>query len=301
MSGNKIAVIGAFGQVAQALLRRGLARDQDIAIGGRPTVNLTSPATLDVFLDQVRPNIVINAAAYTAVDKAESEPEAAFALNATGPRDLALWCAKRGVPLIQVSTDYVFDGTATTPYRENAARNPMSVYGRSKAAGEDLVRETLAEHIIVRTAWVYGTDGNNFLKTMLRFGAERDVMRVVADQTGTPTHAEDIANGLLDIADAVTRGGAAKWGTYHLVAGGVTTWHGFAEEIFAAAARAGLKRPALEAITTADYPTPATRPRYSVLDTTKLRETFGITTPDWRVRVEPTVRALAGALANKAT
>lgn len=294
MSGNAIAVIGAFGQVAQALLRAGLARGQNIAIGGRPIVNLTSPASMDIFLEQARPAIIINAAAYTAVDKAESDSAAAYALNTEGPRYLAAWCARRGVPLIQVSTDYVFDGTASRPYCEDDARHPMSVYGRSKSDGEDAVRAALASHIIVRTAWVYGPDGNNFLKTMLRLGAERDVVRVVADQTGTPTHADDIAGALLDIATAVTRGGQRPaWGTYHLVAGGTTTWHGFAEEIFAAAARAGLKVPKLEAITTADYPTPAVRPRYSVLDTTRLRQTFGLSLPDWRMRVEPAVRALA--------
>ncbi|MEQ1652017.1 MAG: dTDP-4-dehydrorhamnose reductase [Hyphomicrobium sp.] len=293
MSGNAIAVIGAFGQVARALLHAGLARDQAIAIGGRPVVNLTAPASLDVFLDQTRPSVVINAAAYTAVDKAETEPDAAFALNASGPQYLASWCARRGVPLIQISTDYVFDGTASVPYREDDARGPMSVYGRSKAAGEEAVRAALPEHIIVRTAWVFGPEGQNFLKTMLKLGAERDVVRVVADQTGTPTHAGDIANALLDIASAVTRGGPAPaWGTYHMVAGGVTTWHGFAEEIFASAARLGLKTPKLEAITTADYPTPAARPRYSVLDTTKLRETFGIALPNWRTRVDPCVRQL---------
>jgi dTDP-4-dehydrorhamnose reductase len=294
MSSNAIAVIGAFGQVARALLREGVARGLDIAIAGRPVVNLTLPASLDVFLDQVRPKFVINAAAYTAVDKAETDQDAAFALNAVGPKYLATWCARRRVPLIHVSTDYVFDGAATQPYREDDALNPMSVYGHSKAAGEAAVRDVLAEHIIARTAWVYGTDGNNFLKTMLRLGKERDVVRVVADQTGTPTQADVIAAALLDIVAAVTTKAVAQpWGTYHLVSAGTTTWHGFAEEIFASAAKVGLKAPRLEAITTADYPTPAARPRFSVLDTTKLRATFGIALPDWRQNVEPTVRALA--------
>lgn len=294
MSGNAIAVIGAFGQVARALLQKSFTRGQPIAVGGRPDVNMLLPASLDLFLDNVRPSIVINAAAYTAVDKAESEPDAAFALNATGPQHLAFWCARRGVPLIQVSTDYVFDGTSKSPYREEDHCHPMSVYGRSKVAGEDAVRAALAEHIIVRTAWIYGPDGSNFLKTMLRLASERDIVRVVADQVGTPTAAADIADGLLDIAQQVLAAvSPARWGTYHLVASGTTTWHGFATEIFRYTAELGMKTPRLEAITTADYPTPAKRPAFGVLDTGKIRETFGIALPPWQQGVAETMRRLA--------
>lgn len=293
MSGKKIAVIGAFGQVARALLRAGLARGEDIAFGGRPGVNLTSPASLDVFLNQVRPGIVINAAAYTAVDRAETEPDAAFALNAEGPRYLAAWCHAHGVPLFHISTDYVFDGSKGSAYLEDDQRNPLNVYGRSKAAGEDAVRAECPKHMIFRTAWVYGPDGQNFLKTMLRVGAERDLVRVVADQFGTPTSADDIASALLDVAEKVLGSpSTAPWGTYHLVPGRVGTWHEFAQVVFAASAAMGTKMAKLEAITTADYPTPAARPAYGVLDATKIKDTFGIDLPCWHQRVADCVRDL---------
>lgn len=293
MSGQRIAIIGASGQVAGKLA--GIAAERGIAaaIGGRPQVDLTDEASTRAFLETAMPSLVINAAAYTAVDKAESDAAAAAALNAEGPARLADWCAARAVPLIHVSTDFVFDGTQRTPYREDDARNPLSVYGRTKAAGEDAIRAALGQHIIVRTAWVYSDSGQNFLKTMLRLGGERDVVRVVADQAGTPTAAADIAAALLDIAAAIEGGaGAGRWGTYHLVAGGETTWHGFAAEIFRQAAALGLKTPELQAITTADYPTPAKRPAYSVLDTAKIRGAFGIELPPWQRGVEDCVLRL---------
>jgi dTDP-4-dehydrorhamnose reductase len=294
MSGWPLAVIGASGQVARALARAAGRRGVPVAVGGRPDVDLNSTHSITAFLDATAPSLVINAAAYTAVDKAETDEAAAVALNTDGPARLAAWCASRGVPLMHISTDFVFDGRRSTPYREDDARNPLSVYGRTKSAGEDAVRAVLAEHIILRTAWVYDAGGNNFLKTMLRLGAERDVVRVVADQVGTPTTADEIAAALLDVASAIeSKKVAAPWGTYHFVADGQTTWHGFAAEIFAAAKAAGLKTPKLEAITTAEYPLPAVRPAYSVLDTTKIRETFGISPSPWQKGVAETVRLLA--------
>ncbi len=294
MSGLPIAVIGASGQVAKALTKAAAERGQAIVVAGRPHVDLTDAKSVAAFLDWAQPSVVINAAAYTAVDKAETDQAAAIALNAQGPARLADWCASHGVPLIHISTDFVFDGHKTSPYCENFRRNPLSVYGQTKSAGEDGVRAALDQHIIVRTAWVYGPDGSNFLKTMLRLGAERDVVRVIADQTGTPTCAGDIAAALLDIAAQVDdKKQAARWGTYHLVAGGETTWHGFAQEIFEHAAKAGFKTPKLEAIPTADYPLPAKRPAYSVLDTAKIRDTFGIVLPPWQKGVAETVRLLA--------
>jgi dTDP-4-dehydrorhamnose reductase len=292
MSGQPIAVIGASGQVARALARQADQRGVAVAVGGRPHVDLTDAGSIAAFLETVAPRIVINAAAYTAVDKAETEVDTARALNVEGPRHLASWCAARRVPLIHMSTDFVFDGGKRTPYREDDARHPLSVYGRTKSAGEDAVRCVLDQHIIVRTAWVYSADGHNFLKTMLRLGAERDVVRVVADQHGTPTSADDIAGPLLDVAAAVSSDAHAPWGTYHLVAGGETTWHGFAAEIFARTADAGLKVPKLEAITTAEYPLPAVRPAYGVLDTAKIHETFGIRLPPWQKGVADCVRQL---------
>jgi dTDP-4-dehydrorhamnose reductase len=293
MNGQPIAVVGASGQVARALAVACGVRGIAAAIAGRPDVDLTDDTSVKTFLETAAPSLVINAAAYTAVDKAESDETAASALNAEGPARLARWCAERAVPLIHISTDFVFDGSKCTPYRENDARNPLSAYGRTKSQGEDAVRALLAEHIIVRTAWVYSAEGHNFLKTMLRLGAERDVVRVVADQTGTPTSADDIASVLLDIATRIARQPeTAPWGTYHFVAGGETTWHGFAEEIFVQAAACGLKTPQLQAITTADYPLPAVRPSFSVLDTAKIRDAFGVKIPAWRSGVADCVRRL---------
>lgn len=294
MSALPIAIIGASGQVATALTRAAAERGQALAIGGRPHVDLTDSKSVAAFLDSAAPSVVINAAAYTAVDKAETDQAAAIALNAQGPARLADWCASSGVPLIHISTDFVFDGRKGLPYCEDDARKPLNVYGRTKSDGEDAVRAALAQHIIVRTAWVYGPDGSNFLKTMLRLGAERDVVRVIADQTGTPTCAGDIAAALLDIAVQIEgTKQAAPWGTYHLVAGGETSWHGFAQEIFEHAAKAGFKAPKLEAIATAEYPLPAKRPAYSVLDTAKIRDAFGIVLPPWQKGVAETVRMLA--------
>lgn len=294
MDGAPIAIIGATGQLARALLRVGAECGVPLAAAGRPDADLAEPRSVRAFLERTAPRVVINAAAYTAVDKAETDSDAAFEVNATGPGMLAVWCAERGVPLIHMSTDYVFDGTKRTPYVEGDVCNPLGVYGRSKLVGEEAVRAALDGHIIVRTAWVYGPDGNNFLKTMLRVGAERDVVRVVADQTGTPTAAADIAAALMAIASTVCRAdGPPVWGTYHLVAGGTTTWHGFAAEIFATAAALGFKTPRLEAITTADYPTPAVRPAYGVLDTSKLRQTFGIELPAWQQSTTDCIRQMA--------
>ncbi len=283
MATSRIAVIGASGQVAKALARAARDRGDALVCAGRPAADIADRASLATLFETVRPALVINAAAYTAVDKAESEPDAARAANELGPAHLAALCAVHGVPLIHISTDYVFDGRATQPYTEDAPRAPINVYGQTKSAGEDAIRAALAQHVIVRTSWIYGPDGHNFLKTMLRLGAERAVLRVVADQHGTPTSADDLATALLDMARSVLRAAdAAPWGTVHAASAGQTTWHGFAHEIFQLASDAGLKVPALEAIEAAAYPAPAARPRYSVLDTDKLQRTFGIALPPWQ-------------------
>lgn len=293
MSAQPIAVIGANGQVARALQRAGASREIGLVVAGRPVIDISSNMSVRRVLDGIAPGIVINAAAYTAVDQAESDEAAAFRVNRDGPHYLAKWCAANGVPLIHISTDYVFDGTKQTAYRETDICRPLNAYGRSKAAGEDAVRDALSEYIIVRTAWVYSADGRNFLKTMLRLGAERDVVEVVADQHGTPTSAGDIATALLDIADAAMRGNAdAAWGTYHLVAGGETSWHGFAKQIFSVVACDGHKAPRVEPILTESYPTPAARPRNGVLDTTEIQRAFGIVLPPWQQGVAACVRQL---------
>jgi dTDP-4-dehydrorhamnose reductase len=222
----------------------------------------------------------VNAAAYTAVDRAEEERDAAWRANDESPGVLARWCAKHGVVLVHYSTDYVFDGQGSRPYRESDATAPLGVYGASKLAGEQAIRAAGGRHLIFRTAWVYASHSANFLRTMLRVGANRDVLRVVADQVGTPTPAALIA----DITAQALQHDGALSGTWHLTAKGETSWHGFAEAIFVEAVAAGIlpRAPNVEAITTAEYPTPAKRPAYSHLDVTKLENDFGVVLPSWQ-------------------
>ncbi|MEA5669632.1 dTDP-4-dehydrorhamnose reductase [Stenotrophomonas sp. MH1] len=284
-----VLVFGGNGQVGQELLRALHGVDEVVATtrSGRlpdgsdcETADFTQPEQLTTLLDRIRPGVVINAAAYTAVDRAEQEPEAAFAANAQAPGVIARWCAVHGVPMVHYSTDYVFDGQGTAPYREDEPTAPLGVYGTSKRDGEDAVRAAGGRHLIFRTAWVYASHGGNFLRTMLRVGAERDALRVVADQIGTPTSAALIAE--VTVKALQHPGGLS--GTWHLTASGQTSWHGFAEAIFAEAVTAGLmaKVPAVEAISSAEYPTPAKRPSWSVLDNHKLQHDFDIVLPPWQ-------------------
>ena len=284
-----ILLLGANGQLGQEL-RRALAPLGTIVAttrsGALPdgsaceVADFDQPASLAALLDRVRPTVVVNAAAYTAVDRAEDDREAAFRANAEAPGVLAHWCAQAGVPLVHYSTDYVFDGQGTRPYREDDATAPLGVYGASKLAGEQAIRAAGGRHLIFRTAWVYASHSANFLRTMLRVGAERDVLRVVADQVGTPTPAALIADVT---AQALQHDGALS-GTWHLTAKGETSWHGFAEAIFADAVATGVlpRAPNVEAITTAEYPTPAKRPAYSHLDVAKLEQDFGVVLPRWQ-------------------
>ncbi|WP_369349200.1 dTDP-4-dehydrorhamnose reductase [Stenotrophomonas sp. JAG2] len=284
-----ILLLGANGQLGREL-QRALAPLGTIVATTRSGVlpdgstsevaDFDQPGSLTALLDRVRPTLVVNAAAYTAVDRAEDDREAAFRANAEAPGVLARWCAQAGVPLVHYSTDYVFDGQGTRPYREDDATAPLGVYGASKLAGEDAIRAAGGRHLIFRTAWVYASHSANFLRTMLRVGADRDVLRVVADQVGTPTPAALIA----DVTVQALQHDGALSGTWHLTATGETSWHGFAEAIFAEAVAAGVlpRAPNVEAITTAEYPTPAQRPAYSHLDVTKLERDFGVALPSWQ-------------------
>ncbi|WP_372392990.1 dTDP-4-dehydrorhamnose reductase [Xanthomonas sp. NCPPB 3582] len=285
----KLLVIGANGQVGTELLRAFVQEGEVLAstrsgqlADGRACerLDLDAPMLLERTLDRLRPTTVVNAAAYTAVDRAEQERDAAFRANAEAPAVIAQWCARAGVPLVHYSTDYVFDGQGARPYRPDDATAPLGVYGQSKLAGEQAVQAAGGRHLIFRTAWVYAAHGHNFLRTMLRVGAERDVLRVVADQIGTPTPAALIA----DITAHALRQPGEPSGLWHLTAAGQTTWHGFAEAIFAQAHARGLlaRAPHVEAISTADYPTPAMRPAYSRLDTHSLQDTFGVHLPAWQ-------------------
>ncbi|KAA0677451.1 dTDP-4-dehydrorhamnose reductase [Azospirillum brasilense] len=281
----KILILGTSGQVGTELMRAAWPPGTELVGLARPDVDMARPETVEAAVAAHAPDLVVNATAYTAVDKAESDREAAFAVNRDGPARLAAACAARGVPLVHISTDYVFDGTKPAPYTEDDPVAPLGAYGASKEAGEAAVRAALPHHVILRTSWVYAAHGANFVKTMLRFGRERDEMRVVADQHGAPTAAADIAAAIVAIAGriAVTKdtGNDVPWGTYHFTGTGETTWHGFAERVFQRLETATGRRPRLQAIATADYPTPARRPANSRLDCTRIRTAFGIEAPRW--------------------
>ncbi len=285
----KALLLGANGQVGQELLRALAPLGQVVATtrsGVLPNgkacevADFNQPDSLAVLLQRIRPDVVVNAAAYTAVDRAEEDQEAAWRANADSPGVLARWCAQEKVPLVHYSTDYVFDGQGQRPYREDDVTAPLGVYGASKLAGEEAIRAAGGRHLIFRTAWVYASHGQNFLRTMLRVGAEREELKVVADQIGTPTPAALIA----DVTAQAIQHPAELSGTWHLTANGETSWHGFAAAIFAGAQARGLiaRAPKVLPITTAEYPTKAKRPAYSRLDTGRLQADLGIVLPDWQ-------------------
>lgn len=276
MSKSSVLVFGANGQVGSALSNK----RSSVTAFGRDQVDLaTSGAAAQAILD-LKPDFVINAAAYTAVDKAESEPQLAELINSKAPEEMAAACQQINSCMIHYSTDYVFDGNGSRPYREDDRTDPLGVYGRTKLDGERGVIKNLDRHLILRTAWVYDSTGKNFVNTMLRLGLdpERKELTVVADQRGTPTFANDLASATLQIVDRISDRGDVEWGVFHVTGSGETTWHGFAEKIFELTETAVKAVP----ITTADYPTPAPRPAYSVLDNDRLRRVFDIQMPQWQ-------------------
>jgi len=278
----RILLIGKIGQVG-CELRRALAPMARVTCVDFPEIDLTSGDSIRRWVREARPNIVINAAAYTAVDKAESEPDKAMQINGIAPGILAEEAKTCGALMVHYSTDYVFDGTKTTPYLETDLPNPLGAYGRSKLAGDDAIRAVAGVHLIFRLCWVYGARGQNFMLTMLRLAREREKLRVVSDQNGCPTWsrmiAETTALALKQVAAASDR--SAFTGTYHVASSGVTSWHGFAQTIINLMPAEGKKCSVVEAISTAEYPTPAKRPAYSVLACDKLQRTFGLHLPDW--------------------
>lgn len=290
----KMWVTGANGQVGWEFMRR--AEKFGVAAVGteRAELDITDERAVSARIEKGGFDVVVNAAAYTAVDKAESEPDRAYAVNRDGPAHLAAACARANIPLIHISTDYVFDGTRQGLYVEDDPINPINVYGASKAAGEQAVREHLDRHLILRTSWVYGAHGHNFVKTMLRLAKERDELRVVADQWGCPTAAGDIAEAILSLIERPI--GERQWGTYHYCGEGATTWQGFAEAIIAASLRQGGRHVPVRPITTADYPTPAKRPANSILDCAKLRTTFGLAPRAWKEALQDVIGELVSAL-----
>ena len=286
-----ILVFGSGGQLGQELIE--LARTSDVSLTGltRAQADVADPAQVERAIAEIRPSVVLNASAYTKVDRAETDEEAAFQANATGPETLAKACAAAGLPLIHVSTDYVFDGSKNGAYRESDPVAPLGIYGRSKLAGEDAIRRYLPQHVIVRTSWVYGIYGANFLKTILRLAGERDELRIVADQSGCPTSTADLAQALLAAAQALGEGRAVS-GTYHFAGTGVTTWHGFASRIVEAQRPFTGRFPSVVPIGTEDYPTPAQRPANSELDSDLFGRTFGYTARPWQSAVDATVTQL---------
>jgi dTDP-4-dehydrorhamnose reductase len=289
----RVLVIGSNGQLGWELCRRGGKHGFHMIAEDLPEFDIADSATVKKAVSHANVSLVVNAAAYTAVDQAESEPELAFAVNRDGPAHLASTCSKSGVPLIHISTDYVFDGTRKGPYLEADPVSPLGVYGKSKSAGEVKVRACLPEHIIVRTSWLYGVHGNNFVKTMLRLGREKEILMVVSDQYGCPTYAADLAEAILGMAYFLKEGHGNVWGTYHFCGRGETSWHGFAEKIFDLAGQYdSLVLKKVEPIATSEYPTPAKRPANSVLDCSLLTEIFGIRPPLWEESLAKAVKKI---------
>lgn len=295
----KILLLGANGQVGFELSRSLAAFGDVIAAtrngeGGTLVADLGVAASLRAVLEKANADVVVNAAAYTAVDRAEDEPDIAQRINADALGEIGAWAKSHGALVVHYSTDYVFDGNGARPYREDDATLPLGVYGRSKLAGENALRAAGCDHVILRTAWVYASRGKNFLLTMLKVGAERDRFRVVDDQRGTPTSARLIADVTSTVIAKVHQD-RAQCGTYHLCAAGECTWFAFAQAIFARAHETGLiaRTPLVEAIGTADYPTKAARPRYSVLGTSKLRAAFGVDLPPWQQGLDNVIAELA--------
>jgi dTDP-4-dehydrorhamnose reductase len=294
MTIGPILVTGGSGQVAQALGRLAPLRDMDVVVLGRPGFDFDDPGTIRAAFAGGAWRYVVNAAAYTAVDAAEADEAGAARANADGPEALATLCARAGIPFIHISTDYVFDGSSGRPYLETDATNPTGAYGRTKRDGELRVLKAGGRPIILRTAWVYSDTGKNFVRTMLSAGARLPRLRVVADQTGSPTAAADLAAAILDIIAIIERDG---WqdrfgGIFHATGSGETTWHGLAVATFQEARRHDGPSPEVEAIATADWPTPAQRPADSRLDNRKLADVFGITLPPWRQSLARTVDSL---------
>ncbi len=291
---QRVVVTGKSGQVVSAM-HEALAGSQDFELIclGRPEVDFGDLAGIEEKIEVLKPHFVVNAAAHTAVDKAEDEPDLAMRVNADAAGAVARGAARVKAPIIQISTDYVFDGTKAAPYVEDDAVGPIGAYGRSKLAGERAVADANPDHLILRTSWVYSSFGANFVKTMLRYGAERDVMKVVNDQHGNPTAAHDVAAGILAIITQLRSGNRSSLGeVFHFSGQGDTTWFGFAEEIFAQSGRLGGPEPTVEPIASDAFPTKAKRPANSRLDCTKFQAQFGYRIPDWRVSLDVVLRQL---------
>ncbi len=289
----RIAVTGTAGQVVQSLTDVGPRLGAEVIPVGRPHLDLLQPGTILPALRAAAPDVIVSAAAYTAVDKAETDRESAFAINATGAGAVAQAAAVLNVPILHLSTDYVYDGAKSSPYVETDPTGPISVYGNSKLEGEQLVAAATPNHVILRTAWVYSPFGNNFVKTMLRLAESRETLNVVADQHGCPTSALDIAEAIISIAHQLLGSDAAELrGVFHLSGQGEAVWADFAQEIFAGLKARGGKSVLVQRIPTIDYPTPAHRPANSRLSGKKLQQAYGILMPDWHISLNKVLNRL---------
>ncbi len=297
----RIAVTGKTGQIVSSLLERGAVAGHEVIALGRPELDLADPASIVRALDAVAPDVIVSAAAYTAVDKAESDSALAHAVNDAGAGAVAQAAQRLGVPLVHVSTDYVFDGTLERPYVESDPTEPTGVYGTSKLAGERAVLAAYGDNsAVLRVAWVYSPFGANFVKTMLRLASDRDELGVVADQVGNPTSALEIADAVLRVAtNMVSDDSRSLRGVFHMTAQGEASWAEFAEAIFASSAARGGPSARVKRITTADYPTPAMRPANSRLDCGLIARVHGVVLPDWRQSLETVMGRLQPAQRNE--
>ena len=288
------------GQLGTELTRAAASCQVPLTALAHAEADIADAGAVEAAIAHHRPALVVNAAAYTKVDLAETEIDAARRGNEIGPGVIARACASADLPMVHISTDYVFDGTKPGAYVESDPIAPLGVYGRSKAAGEDAVRSTLPHHVMLRTSWVYGEFGHNFLKTMVRLARERDELRVVADQRGCPTSTRDLADAILRVAPRLSAR-EPVWGTYHFAGTGATTWHGFASRIVDAQAPLTGRKPKVTPITTAEFPTPARRPANSELDSSLFAQTFGFRARPWTEQTDATTRALITAILGTST
>jgi dTDP-4-dehydrorhamnose reductase len=293
----KVLVTGREGQLARGLLEAAGGTGVQVVAIGRPELDLADEKSVAAVVAHERPDVVVNAAAYTAVDGAETEPAVAHAVNALGAEHVAQACAANAIPIIHISTDYVFDGTKHGPYLEDDRTGPINVYGRTKLEGEQRVARACERHLILRTAWVYSPWGANFVKTMLQLATTRPNIGVVNDQKGSPTYAPHLAAIVLVIAARIAADSAGtRWGVYHAAGAGETTWFGFAREVFRRAAEQGLSAADIAAIATTAYPTLARRPANSRLNCDRLRLLLGFELPDWRVGVHDCVARISASM-----
>lgn len=289
----KVLIIGANGQVGSELIVIARQREINYVSYNKAQLDITDTKAMQAVFDEQRPNIVINATAYTAVDTAESDEHTAFSVNRDGVENLAFLCQSNNIPLLHISTDFVFDGEKVGAYEEDDQANPLGIYGASKLAGEEVLRQTWEKHIILRTSWVYGVRGNNFVKTMLRLMRERDQLQVVDDQWGCPTSAQSIAATLLTIASFVVERGAEAWGTYHFCSSGRTNWYLFAKEILRLANEKESLDISIMPIPSEQWESPAARPKNSELSTKKLERIFGIEIEPWQGQLSSVISSLS--------